>query len=69
MKKIELEVDGMHCAGCEMNLRDFVSEVKGVISVRADHKKGMLYAEFKEREGISDEIKAKVVEAGYKLKG
>lgn len=66
MKKTEFKVTGMHCPGCEMNLQDFVSEVKGVKNAKADHKKGVLTVEYEERNGIIDEIKAKVTEAGYK---
>ncbi len=69
MKKTEFKVTGMHCAGCEMNLQDFVSEVQGVKNAKADHKKGLLYVEYEEREGIEEEIKEKVAEAGYRLPG
>ena len=65
MKKIELKVSGMHCGGCEANLKDFVSGVSGVKRVKADHKKGLVTVEFEEREGIIEEIKGSIKEAGY----
>lgn len=40
-KQIELKVIGMSCGHCEMRVKKALESVKGVKSVKADHKKGI----------------------------
>ncbi len=40
-KQIELKVTGMSCGHCEMRVKKALESVKGVKSVKADHKKGI----------------------------
>jgi copper chaperone CopZ len=65
MKSIIIKVTGMHCAGCEMNVQDMVSELPGVKKVKADFKKGEVAVEYDEAKTTVEAIKAKIVEAGY----
>lgn len=45
MKQIILNVDGMHCCGCENRIKNAVATVKGVINVDADHETGIVKLE------------------------
>jgi copper chaperone CopZ len=67
MKKETIKTVGMHCSGCEMNAREFVSELPGVKKVQANHKTGEVKVEFDEKLATVESIKAKIVEAGYKV--
>lgn len=40
MKEIILNVEGMHCGGCEARIKNSVSEIDGVESVTANHNDG-----------------------------
>jgi copper chaperone CopZ len=68
MKKIKLDVKGMHCKSCEMLIQESVYEVNGIINVKADHKKG--YAEITFDESKADESKMKdaIRKEGYDVK-
>lgn len=52
MKKIELQVKGMHCKSCEMLIKEALEEVKGVnkvdISVDIPAKTGVASIEYDE---------------------
>ncbi len=66
MKVDVVKTTGMHCGGCEMNAQEFVSELPGIKKVKADSKKGEVKVEYDEKKTTLEEIKAKIVEAGYK---
>ena len=40
MKEIILNVEGMHCEGCETRIQNAVKNIKGVESVIANHNDG-----------------------------
>jgi copper ion binding protein len=62
---LTIKVEGMHCNGCEMNVQDMVSELPGVKKVKADFKKGEVKVEYDGGKTAPEEIKKKIVEAGY----
>ena len=45
MKKVELTITGMHCEHCEMRVKKALESVEGVISAKADNKKGIATVE------------------------
>lgn len=45
MAKGTFKVKGMHCPSCEKVLRMDIGEIKGVKSVKADFKKGIVEVE------------------------
>ncbi len=67
MTNTTIQTEGMHCNGCEKNAQESVSELDGVKKVKADSKKGVVKVEFDEKKTSLDAIKAKIVEAGYKV--
>lgn len=66
MKSILIKVSGMHCHSCDVNIQETVSELPGVKKVRADFKKGEVKVDFDETKSLPDDIKKKIIEAGYK---
>jgi copper chaperone CopZ len=66
MINLKIKTAGMHCAGCEMNVRDAVAEVPGVKKVKADFKKGTVEVSYDEKETTLDAVKEAIVKAGYK---
>lgn len=40
MNKIELDIKGMHCKGCELGLEDKLEELEFIQTAKADFKKG-----------------------------
>ena len=64
MKKI-LSIKGMHCASCEILLKEAIEEL-GVKVVSANHKKGEVIVDL-QNENKMDAIKNAVQEEGYTL--
>ena len=60
-------IEGMMCAHCEGRVNESISDVDGVKSVKANHKKG--YAKVKGENLSEADIKAAVENAGYTFKG
>jgi copper chaperone len=59
-------VTGMHCDHCELSIREEISELEGVLEVRADHGTGQVTVT---STGPLDPaaVAAAVDEAGYSL--
>jgi len=66
MKSVQIKTLGMHCAGCEGLVKDAVSELDGVKSVKPSFKKEIVEVKFDEAKTTAEAIKAKIIEAGYK---
>lgn len=64
MAKQRFYMEGMTCSGCERALERAVSRIEGVRSVRADHQKGLLEAEY-EAPCTEELITQAVEKAGY----
>ena len=67
MKKVKIEIKGMHCASCASNIERSLSRVKGVRNVRVSLllKKGNIECE----DNVGDEeIRNAVKRAGYEVK-
>ena len=67
MKKITLNVKGMHCKSCETLLKDEFSELQGVGKTEVDSKTGKVSVEYDETKVKLDMIKAKIKELGYEV--
>ena len=65
MKKIKINIDGMHCASCAGNIERSLKKVPGVkeVSVSVIGKKA--FVEMDERTS-QEELKKAVARAGYK---
>jgi copper chaperone len=63
--KEKIKVSGMHCTGCEMNIKMALTEKQGVKKVKADYQKGFVEVEFDERKIKLEEIKNVIKDTGY----
>jgi copper chaperone CopZ len=46
MKKIKIKTKGMHCASCEVLLKDALEELAGVKNAKASCKTGIVSVDF-----------------------
>lgn len=58
---------GMHCSGCEETVTAEVMKLNGVKSVNADHVKKTVTVKYDDKKVSLEQIKAAIVNAGYKL--
>lgn len=65
MKKITLNVKGMHCPSCEILLKDSLEELEGVSNAKADSKSGIVEVDFDESKTDIDKIKSVIIKEGY----
>ena len=65
--KFAVVIEGMTCTGCEQTIQSSVKTLDGVISVKANHNKGM--ATITTDPGLTDTtlIRQKIEEAGYQV--
>lgn len=67
MKKLELNIEGMHCKGCELGLEEKLENLNFIDSVKADFKKGKAKITYEERELDMEKIEQAIKELGFKL--
>lgn len=67
MGTIELQIEGMSCAGCGERLEAGLAGVDGVRSARADHEAGRVRVEATETDEAA--LRAAVEELGYEVVG
>jgi copper chaperone CopZ len=65
--KTKFNVKGMHCKSCEMLIQDSVSDVEGVQSIEADHKKGFVIVKYDEKKANETKIKKIIEKEGYEV--
>ncbi len=67
MKQVTLNVNGMHCCGCENRVKNALANVDGVIKVEASHESGEVKLEVQDdfdrslTEDIIDDLGFEVV--------
>lgn len=66
MKTVSIRTTGMTCTGCEGMVKETVSELDGVKTVKPSFKKELVEVKFDETKVKIEDIKAKIKEAGYK---
>lgn len=66
MKEIELNVEGMHCEGCENRIKNVLKTVEGVKEVEASHKEGKVKVEAEENTNL-EEIKERIEDLDFKV--
>lgn len=66
MVNVKIRTTGMHCTGCEGNVKDVVGEVAGVKKVKADFKKNIVEVQYDEKTATIEQLKAAILKAGYK---
>lgn len=66
MKKI-LNIEGMHCVGCEARIEKKLKALKGVLSVKANFSKNNLEIGFNEKEIKTEDITKAIESLDYKV--
>lgn len=67
MKKMVLNIEGMHCSSCEKLIKDDLEEL-GVEKAEASHKKGNVAVLFDESKISLERIKKAIEDEGYKVR-
>lgn len=66
-KKIVIPTEGMHCTGCERNVRFALSALGGVEDVAADHEAARVEITFDEDATSEDELRRAIEDIGYRV--
>lgn len=66
MNKIELDVEGMSCGGCENSIRNAVGRLPGVAEVRADHTTGRVEIDASATIDL-EAVRTAITEAGFSV--
>lgn len=64
-RKINLQINGMHCESCEMLIKDELSSVAGVKNIYVDHKSGLGWITTEDHETSDLSIIEAIKAAGY----
>ena len=67
MKKIILNVKGMHCAACELLIKEALQDA-GIKKTTASFKTGVIEIEFDESKVKEAKIKEAIQKEGYEIK-
>jgi copper chaperone CopZ len=67
MTRLELQVRGLHCAGCERSLEAAARRLDGVVSAKADQAAQRLAVELVPGRGDAAAIRRRVAEAGFEV--
>ncbi len=65
---LKLNIEGMVCTSCELNIYHSVSKMYGVINVRSSYKEGITVVEFDTFKTNSNEIIEMIKSKGYIIK-
>ncbi|HDP99095.1 MAG TPA: mercuric transport protein MerTP [bacterium] len=67
IQRVNLNIEGMTCAGCEAHINHLLSEVEGVIEVNSDHETGRAEIKIDTSKAAIDKIIKAVEATGYKV--
>ncbi|MEK9200451.1 MAG: heavy metal translocating P-type ATPase [Patescibacteria group bacterium] len=65
IKKINLQITGMHCQSCEILISEELKELPGIREILIDHKTGIAHLLLDESKSSSDAILTAISKAGY----
>ncbi len=65
MEKIELNVEGMMCEGCENRIKNALKQIDGVVTVDANHTQGKVMVT---GNASVKTIKEKIEDIGFSVK-
>lgn len=65
MKKIKLDIKGMHCSSCAMNIDFDLEDIDGVKSAKTSYAKQVTEVEFDEDKIKENDIKDQIRKTGY----
>lgn len=64
---IILNIEGMHCEGCEKRIKNSLESIDGVKSVKASHKEGTVTIDLNKDVNI-EIIKERLIDLGFSIK-
>ena len=65
METVEIQVEGMHCGGCEDRLAAALGRVEGVGTVSADHESGNVRVLFDSGRVDEAHLRQQITACGY----
>lgn len=65
---LEIEIDGMHCVSCSVNIDGVLEELPGVVEARTSYAKGKTVVVYDKGKVSEKEIREEIVKLGYKVK-
>lgn len=68
INKVEYNIKGMTCTGCEVHIESEVNKLDGIIEVKANHEKGNTIVKYDKTKVTNKEIEDAVGKTGYKIK-
>jgi copper chaperone CopZ len=66
--KTTIEIQGMHCASCEMLIKDVLEETNGVANAQVSRAHSNAMIEFDEKTVTKDQLCKLIKAEGYKAK-
>jgi len=66
MKKINLDIVGMHCSSCAMNIDFDLEDLEGVKTAKTNYAKQKCEVEFDENKITVKEVLNQIQKTGYK---
>ncbi|WP_438973370.1 mercuric transport protein MerTP [Polaribacter sp.] len=67
VSKIEYNIKGMTCTGCEVHIESEVNKLDGIIEVKANYEKGNTIVKYDKKKVTNKEIEDAVGKTGYKI--
>lgn len=67
MKEINLQVEGMHCEGCENRIKNSLSTIDGIDEVVANHNDGTVTIKTNKEVDL-EKIKEIIDDLGFEIK-
>lgn len=66
MKKIALNITGMHCSSCAMNIDFDLEDLQGIKTAKTNYAKQKCEVEFDEKKITVEDILDQIKNTGYK---
>lgn len=68
MKKINLNIEGMHCSSCAMNIDFDLEDLAGIKTAKTNYAKQKCEVEFEEDQITIESVLKQINKTGYKAK-
>lgn len=67
VNKVEYNIKGMTCTGCEVHIESEVNKLDGIIEVKSNHEKGNTIVKYDKTKVSLKEIEVAIGQTGYKI--
>lgn len=65
MSRVRIQVEGMHCTGCERAVSTALARMEGVRDAKADFQEGLVHVSFDPDKVPEETLRERIAEAGY----